>query len=176
MTFTVSGQNTKEERQKKLEEKKEKARQKSERLKQGIISCEDLLSEKDELRGTTTYALKSGTFKLPYFTVSKTETKENMEYSITFFCKTPYCDNSMKGIYLRLENGEIIRFPDIELKCSYINSFGYILQGSLILNDELHSKLISSKIIEYSLAKAEKKVEYKNPDDFKTLIECLYNN
>ncbi len=174
ITFSSFGQNTKEERQRKLEEKKEKAKQKSERQKIGIINCEDLKVEKDELKGTTTYAFENNTLKLPYFTVTKTEKNNGMEYSINFYCKTPYCDNNMKGIYLKLENNEFVRFPDIQLKCSNISSYGYILQGSLVIDDKLYSKLILSKIIEYSLGNAKKKVEYKNPGDFKTLIECLY--
>ncbi|CAM3810512.1 hypothetical protein FLGE108171_15620 [Flavobacterium gelidilacus] len=176
ISISVFGQNAKEERQRKLEEKKELSKQKSERAKLGIINCEDLQVEKQELQGITTLGFKNNSFNLPNLTVSRTEKNEIFEYNINFYHMSGFCNDDMQGIFFKLENGEILRYPDIRLKCNLVPHYGYILQGSVLIDEELHAKLLLSKIVQYGLAKSEHDVEYKNSGDFKTLIECLYNH
>lgn len=57
-----------------------------------------------------------------------------------------------KGIFIKFEDGEILRYPNEPLNCSYISSMDRALfLGALILDDELFEKFSKKKIMEISL-------------------------
>lgn len=136
-------------------------------------SCNDIIKHKDELKGKYQDALPNDFIFSPLnFTKIQQDNVvvKVMRFSITYY---PY-PSSENGVYFKLQNGEILRFPDVRPSISFSSRGGYSLMASLPLDDDTIAKLKENFIVQYSVGDETIDIEERNIHNLKNLFNCMF--
>ncbi|WP_298155615.1 hypothetical protein [Flavobacterium sp.] len=95
------------------------------------------------------------------------------ERKIVFTTNVPKC-NSLKGVYVRLSNYDILGFEAYNLLCEDLPGGGYALSGSIALTDNLYDTLSKYEIVEFNLGGVGVLVHLEYYDEFRSMLACLH--
>lgn len=95
-------------------------------------------------------------------TISTYKSATEQEKSLVFKTSSPNC-STMKGVRLRLSNGEMILYDKIPVECGALTPGMPNVKASVLLTPELEAKLDGQEIVEYSLGQIKTEVKFKEP-------------
>lgn len=153
-------------------------------IQYGYSQCDKIENVYDEMKDVRTISTPyqsrintlSGTYKNDGFVAAyRTIKKESNNSFIIFSGYTKYSSYTMKGLYIKLSNGEILRFEEANVKCSYRSNSTYELASYLVFSDEINKKLSEFTITEFTLGNENYKVKSKDAENFKTYFTCILN-
>lgn len=137
-------------------------------------TCDDIVKINDELKDKYQERLGKD-FILSPISFSKIKT-DNAQANILRFCIQYYPYSfSDKGVFFKLENGEIIKMPDVKVDVSYSSS-GYSLMSGFNMDSDLIKKLKDSFIIQYSVGDKTINIEENNLRNLKKLFNCMFGD
>lgn len=136
-------------------------------------TCEDLIVRNNELSGKSETELPTD-FILSPITFGIIKTPETTVNVIRFYIPYyPYRD-SENGVYFKLSNGEILRFPNAKVDVSYTRGGNYSLSCYMQLDAGTIDTLKENFITQFSVGDKTIDIEERNHKNLHTLFNCMF--
>lgn len=135
--------------------------------------CKDIKIKKDEMRGIIqTSAPRVGPNKA-YLEVVKTVDGDTKFTHLYIVFEYNFSDYRATGVYLKFEDGTIIKNENKRVDCSFISSYRFMYFGSLDLDEALIEKLSTKKVVKYRVSNIEKDLNDKDAVKLMAYVKCI---
>lgn len=138
--------------------------------------CREIKKKHDELKGKTT-------FDSPWIERLKVTNIIAEDYTLAvlyFEARASFSDYDSHGLYIKFEDGEILRYPDQKVSCSYIGgsarygpTYSYIV--ALELTEDLYDKFSKKRVVKFSVDSWENNVRERAAYRFMNYVACVWN-
>lgn len=132
----------------------------------------EITKKVDDLKNITTFTTPAG---IPVSIFKAIIPNSITQTSAIFNTTQSFFHLDLSGLYIKLENGEILRYPDIKLHCNVIGLSQYLYTAELILTDELYNKFSKNKIVEFSLDDYKQSLNKKEADRVMFYVKNIYD-
>lgn len=148
----------------------------------GFSQCDKIENTYDEMKDVRTIKTPyksrinavSGTYKLNGFLEAIKIIKKEQSSALVVFTGYGTTPNyNAKGLYIKLSNGEILRFEDIKVDSKYSSSGMYTYTAYLDFDKAISLKINENKILQFTLSNTEFKVKDKDAAEFLTYFNCI---
>jgi hypothetical protein len=144
--------------------------------------CENVKKNYDELREETVFSYKydsnwsiiSGKPKNLYEITSNMVVSKGIKNNYLYLtCFSSVSMTGMKGLFIKLSNGEILRYESLHISSRYTGSNLYSSTAVIVLNDQDYQKFSELNITEFEMALFKMKIKSKDSEKIKEAISCL---
>lgn len=135
--------------------------------------CEDIEKDYDEMKGTTDYSIKNG-FRDPITVARLIHPSDKLDaIVIYFYLHNSISDYNAKGIYVKFEDGTIMKDETAKVDCHIIDIDNYRYTGYIVINNSNLSDFESKKIVKIQLGDTNQEIKNKLADNIKAYVKCL---
>lgn len=135
--------------------------------------CSKITKKEQELEGITTYMTPYfySVQNIDIFGVKKVVDKKPF-LSFMISMNHTVLDYHAKGIYIKFDNGEIIKMPDQKIDCNYDDGW-YHYFAAFLITDETKDLFTYHKIVKVAMNGDEREVSDKVAQNFIDYLPCL---
>ena len=132
--------------------------------------CEKIRREVDDMKGIVSYNSPD----LKHLKLHKTFKDGQTFFRLHIVIEGNTPEYSAKGVYVKLEDGSILKDENAPISCSYIGGMsGYLIQGILSIDDDNIDKLKSKKIIKVQLNNTSKEIGDRESEKATNYLNCM---
>lgn len=130
--------------------------------------CSAIKKTVKELEGVTIYSTPTGSVIL--YKIIKNDQKQFYAYFLGIGKTSNY---SARGLYIKFEDGTIIKNEEIEIDCTYIATDLYSYKGAFPITIDNEEIILTKKITKYSLSGIEGIIADKFASNLLSYANCM---